>query len=125
MYHMDISNPAAPRTVTVGEEIARVVRGRAANPRWISGQMRHGYRGAAEIARAVEGLAAFAARLPQRLDRQFDLLFDATLGDADVDGFLARENPAARADMAARFQQALARDLWRPRRNDVFAEGAP
>lgn len=125
LYHMDISNPAAPRTVTVGEEIARVVRGRAANPRWISGQMRHGYRGAAEIARAVEGLAAFAARLPQRLDRQFDLLFDATLGDADVDGFLARENPAARADMAARFQQALARDLWRPRRNDVFAEGAP
>ena len=119
MYHADISRPGAPRTATLAEEIARVTRGRAANPEWIAGMMRHGYRGAAEIARGVEGLCAFAATLPDRFDRQFDLLFDATLADPEVDAFLCRENPAARADMAARFAEALQRNHWRPRRNDL------
>ena len=125
LYHADTSNPGAPRTVTLAEEIARVVRGRAANPVWIAGQMRHGYRGAAEMARAVEGLCAFAATIPARLDRQFDLLFDATLGDAEINAFLARANAAARADMLARFDDARRRGLWRPRRNDFSQADAP
>lgn len=118
-YHMDTSNPEAPRTRTLAEEIAVVVRGRAANPVWIAGQMRHGYRGGAEIARAVEGLGAFAACLPDRLDRQFDLLFDATLGNATVDAFLRQQNPAARADMQGRFEAARASGRWRTGRNDL------
>ena len=93
------------------------MRGRAANPVWIAGMMRHGYRGAAEMARALDGLHAFAATLPQRLDAQFDLLFDATLGDVTVDAFLREHNAEAHAAMAERFRDALRRDLWRPRRN--------
>jgi cobaltochelatase CobN len=119
LYHADISRPDAPRLRTLTEELARVVRGRAANPLWIAGMMRHGYRGAAEVARSVEGLFAFAATLPVRLDGQFDVLFDATLGDETVDDFLRQKNPAARAAMAARFDEAITRDLWRPRRNSV------
>jgi len=119
LYHADTSNPEAPRTRTLAEELARVVRGRAANPVWIAGQMRHGYRGAAEIARAVEGLSAFAATLPARLDAQFDLLFAATLGTPEVEAFLARENPAAHADMQRRFEDARQRGLWRTPRNDL------
>ena len=121
LYHADIARPDAPTVRTLAEEIAIVVRGRAANPAWIAGMLRHGYRGGAEIARTVEGLYGFAATLPTRLDRQFDVLFDATLGDPAIDGFLSQNNPAARDAMAARFQEALRRDLWRPRRNAVFA----
>ena len=119
LYHLDTSRPDAPRTRTLVEEIARVTRGRAANPKWIAGQMRHGYRGAAEILRAVEGLHAFAATVPARLDAQFALLFDATLGQPVVDEFLCRENPQAREAMRARFEDARARDLWRVTRNSV------
>src|SRR4249920_303658 len=119
LYHTDISRPDAPKVRTLVEEIARIVRGRAANPAWIEGMMRHGYRGAAEVTRSVEGLFAFAATLPARLDRQFDVLFDATLGNETVDSFLREENPAAREAMAARFDEAIRRDLWRPRRNSV------
>ena len=119
LYHLDTSRPEAPRARTVGEEVARVVRGRAANPAWIAGMTRHGYRGAAEIARALDGLHGFAATLAQRFDRQFDLLFDATLGDPDTAEFLSQANPVARAAMAARFRDALRRDLWRPCRNAV------
>ena len=41
---------------TLAEEIARTLRGRAANPRWIQGMMRHGYRGAAELAATAPAL---------------------------------------------------------------------
>jgi len=121
LYHADTSNPDAPKTRTVAEEVTRVVRGRAANPRWIAGMMRHGYRGGSEIARSLEGLYGFAATLPDRLDRQFDLVFDATLGDETVDRFLREANPDARAAMLSRFDEAVRRDLWRPRRNSVAA----
>jgi cobaltochelatase CobN len=120
LYHLDTSQPETPHTRTLLEELHRVVRGRAANPAWIAGMMRHGYRGAAEIARSLEGLVGFAAALPQRLDQQFDLLFDATLGDPTVDAFLQTANPAARTAMVMRFRDAAARDLWRSRRNAVM-----
>ena len=119
LYRADTSRPDAPALRTLAEDLARVVRGRAANPAWIAGQMRHDYRGAAEIARAVAGLTAFAATVPFRLDRQFDLLFDATLGNPEVNAFLINVNMAARADMAERFAAAQARGWWRPRRNDL------
>lgn len=125
LYHMDSSRPEVPRARTVAEDIARVVRARLANPRWIAGMMRHGYRGAAEIARGLDSLHGFAATMPTRFDRQFDLVFDATLGDLAVDAFLRAENPHARAAMAARFTEARRRDLWHPRRNDIDTEYNP
>ncbi|MDE1174043.1 MAG: cobaltochelatase subunit CobN [Parvibaculaceae bacterium] len=121
LYHADTSNPENPKARTVAEEVRRVVRGRAANPDWIEALKPHGYRGAAEVARTVEALFAFAATLPERFDTQFDLLFDATLGEEEVERFLASANRSARDAMAARFAEALRRDLWRPRRNAVGA----
>lgn len=121
LYHADTSRPESPKIRPLKDEIARIVRGRAANPAWLAGMMRHDYRGAAEIAKAVEALYAFAATLPERLDGQFELMFDATLGDPAIDGFLRDANPAARSAMVRRFREALARDLWRPRRNSAVA----
>ncbi|HVE22773.1 MAG TPA: cobaltochelatase subunit CobN [Acidocella sp.] len=121
LYHVDSSRPDAPRVRLLAEEIARVVRGRAANPAWIAGMMRHDYRGAAEISRALDGLYAFAATMPERFDAQFDLLFDATLGNQEVDSFLHRANPAAHEAMRQRFARALEGGLWRNRRNSVAA----
>ncbi len=121
LYHLDTAQPGDPRARSIAEEVARVVRGRAANPDWVRVMTAHGYRGAAEIARSLDALFAFAATLPERFDRQFDLVFDATLGDAATDAVLSRENPDARASLAARFDEALSRGLWRPARNNVAA----
>ncbi|MBC9178876.1 cobaltochelatase subunit CobN [Pseudoroseomonas ludipueritiae] len=122
LYHLDTSKPEAPRGRALAEEIARVVRARAANPEWIGGMMRHGYRGAAEIARPLHSLHAFATTLPTRLDRQFDLIFEATLGTPEVLAFLQRENPEALAGMRQAFATALRQGLWQPRRNSTAAE---
>lgn len=119
LYHADTADPDKPRLRPLADEIARIVRGRAINADWIAGQRRHGHRGAAELARTLDSLHAFAATLPARLDRQFELYFDATLGDPAVDAFLGAVNPAAHAAMRARFAEAMARGLWRPRRNAI------
>ena len=114
VYHNDHSRPEHPRIATLPEEIALIVRGRAANPKWIAGVMRHGYKGAAEIAATVDHLFAFAATSGAVRDDQFDLVFDAYLADEEVRGFIAEANPAALRDILSRFEEARARELWRP-----------
>ena len=122
VYHSDITDPEKPQTRTLAEELARVVRGRAANPIWIEGMMRHGYRGGAEMAKSLDSFFAFAATSGLPLSRQFDLLHEATLGNEAVDRFLSEANPAARLAMRRRFAEALDRRLWQPRRNAVAAD---
>jgi cobaltochelatase CobN len=119
VYHNDHSRPETPRIRTLREEIGRVVRGRAANPHWIAGVMRHGYRGAAEIAATVDYLFAFAATSQAVEDAHFEALYDAYLADEAVRGFMAEHNPAALADTGRRFLEAIDRGLWRPRRNSA------
>ena len=62
LYHVDTSAAG----VTGGAHAARrrsraSLRAAPTNPRWIAGQMRHGHRGAAEIAETVDNLFALAA----------------------------------------------------------------
>jgi cobaltochelatase CobN len=121
LYHMDATRPEAPRARLLTEEIARVVRARAANPAWIAGMMRHGFRGAAEIAATLEHMAAFAhlaAAVPPHL---FDLYYDATFGHDEVRAFMARDNPAALAALESCFARLHEASLWTTRRNSIAA----
>jgi cobaltochelatase CobN len=123
--HIDTSRPEAPVSRPLSHEISRVVRGRAANPKWIAGVMRHGYRGAFEIAATVDYLFGFAASTDAVGNHHFDQLFAAYLEDERVRGFMAEANPAALRETAARFDEALRRGLWTPRSNraaDLIAE---
>ncbi len=121
LYHLDATRPEAPRARTLAEEIARVVRGRAANPDWAGGMMRHGFRGAAEIAATLDHMAVFAHLAGAVAPHLFDLYHDATLGSDEVRDFLARENPGALAAMQGRFRALHAAGLWATRRNSVLA----
>ena len=121
LYHIDATRPDVPRARTLPEEIARVVRARAANPRWADGMMRHGFRGAAEIAATLDHMAAFAHLAQVVPAHLFDLYHDATLGRDAVRDFLARENPAALAAMEDRFRALAEAGLWVTRRNSIAA----
>jgi cobaltochelatase CobN len=116
-YHLDATETQAPKVRSQTEEIARVVRGRAANPRWIAGQMRHGHRGAAEIAETIDNLYAMAVMGDAVASRHFDLVFDATCGTPEVRDFLVAANPDAARAIAQRFRDAATRGLWTSRRN--------
>jgi len=121
VWHNDHSQPEMPRIRSLREELGRVVRGRAANPRWITGVMRHGYKGAAEIAATVDYLFAFAATSRAVDDSHFEALYDAYLAEDSVRGFMLEHNPAALAETSGRFLEAIDRGLWRPRRNSARA----
>ncbi len=121
LYHADTTGRDGTRIRTVREEVARVLRARATNPRWLAGQMRHGHRGAAEIAQTVDNVCAYAALAGLVDSRQFDLLFDATIGDDGVRAFLATANPQAADAIAAQFEEAMRRGLWTSRRNTAAA----
>ncbi|MEM1005684.1 MAG: cobaltochelatase subunit CobN, partial [Pseudomonadota bacterium] len=122
LYHLDNTNPENPRARTLPEEISRVVHARAANPGWIAGMQRHGFRGAAEIAATLDHMASFAHLSGTVASHLFDLYHDATLGDADVDTFLQQANPQAHQAMQDRFRALLAAGLWETRRNSIRAD---
>jgi cobaltochelatase CobN len=103
IYHNDHSRPESPKIRTLDDEIARIVRGRLVNPKWIAGVMRHGYKGAVEIAASVDYLFAFAATTGLVRDHHFELVSDAL------------------RETAARLQEAVERGLWRPKSNSAGA----
>jgi cobaltochelatase CobN len=122
LYHLDSAEPDRLTVRSLGEEIARTLRGRAANPRWIAGMMRHGHRGAAEMAATVDTLFAFAATTAVVGSHHFDLLHAAYVGDPAVWSFLVDANPAAARHIVERLDEALERAFWHPRRNATPAE---
>ena len=122
VYHNDHSRPESPKIRALVDEIGRVVRARVVNPKWIAGVMRHGYKGAFEMAATVDYLFAFAATARAVGDHHFDAVYEAYLEDPLVRDFLAEKNPAALKEIAERLIEAQERGLWRPRSNSARAQ---
>ena len=120
VYHNDHSRPETPRIRTLKEEIARVVRARVVNPKWIQAMQRHGYKGGFEMAATLDYLFAFAATTGMVENHHFDAVHAAFMEDESVLEFLEQKNPDALREMAERFLEAEQRGLWRPRSNSAL-----
>jgi cobaltochelatase CobN len=101
-----------PRIRTLQEEINRVYRSRVVNPKWIAGVMRHGYKGAFEMAATVDYLFAYDATTHCVADHIYEGVSDAYLLDPKVQEFVEKHNPWALRDMAERLLEAHQRGLW-------------
>ena len=121
VYHNDHSRPERPVIRTLEDEIGRVVRSRAVNPKWIAGIKRHGYKGAFEIAATVDYLFAFAATTGAVRSHHFDLMHAAFLEDEETRAFIAEANAPALREIAERLDEAIERGLWTPRSNSARA----
>ena len=94
----DSSDPARVVTRSLAQETRRVFRARVANPRWIASMIRHGYKGAAELAATVDYLFGYDATTGVAEDWMYEDVARKYLLDADVGAFMGRSNPwAARA----------------------------
>ncbi|WP_457583476.1 cobaltochelatase subunit CobN [Ensifer canadensis] len=122
IYHNDHSRPEKPVIRSLEEEIGRVVRARVVNPKWIDGVMRHGYKGAFEIAATVDYMFAFAATTGAVRDHHFEAAYQAFIVDERVSNFLRDKNPAALAELSERLLEAIDRNLWTPRSNSARFE---
>lgn len=122
IYHNDHSRPEKPVVRTLEDEIGRVVRARVVNPKWIDGVMRHGYKGAFELAATVDFMFAFAATTGAVKDHHFEAVYQAYVLDERVRDFMAEKNPAALKEMSDRLIEAIDRGLWSPRSNSARFE---
>ncbi len=120
-YHNDHSRPENPKIRTLEQEISHVMRSRVVNPKWLSGMMRHGYRGAFEIIATVDFMFAFASTTGAVKTHHFDLAFEAFIEDDTVRNFILASNRAGYDELIAKFLEARQRGLWSPRSNSVFA----
>ncbi|MBV1706857.1 MAG: cobaltochelatase subunit CobN [Hyphomicrobiales bacterium] len=120
-WHLDTSTPGTTKLRSASAGIARALLGRATHPRWIAGQMRHGFRGAAELAETAEALLMWAHTTAFVPSSHFDRLFAAWCDNDAVRAFLKASNPGAARAIAAVFAQAQRHGYWHPRRNATLA----
>lgn len=81
--------------------------------------MRHGYKGAFEMAATVDYMFAFAATTGAVKNHHFDLVHAAFLENEAVRDFISEHNPAALREIAQRLDEAIDRGLWVPRSNSA------
>ena len=112
IYFGDNSQPSNPRVRKLTEEIARVYRSRVVNPKWIEGVMRHGYKGAFEMAATVDYLFAYDATANCVADHMYEGVTKAYIFDEKVQQFVQDKNPWALRDMSERLLEAHQRGLW-------------
>jgi cobaltochelatase CobN len=111
-YFGDNSRTEQPKVRKLTEEINRVYRSRVVNPKWIAGAMRHGYKGASEMAATLDFLFAYDATANCVQDFMYQGVADAYLFDESVRKFIEQNNPWVQRDMAERLLEANQRGLW-------------
>jgi cobaltochelatase CobN len=111
-YFGDNANTSQPKVRKLKEEITRVYRSRVVNPKWIEGVMRHGYKGAFEMAATVDFLFAYDATAQCVEDFMYQGIVDNYLQDPLVCKFIHNKNPWALRDIAERLLEANQRGLW-------------
>lgn len=112
LYFGDNSLAENPKVRSLTEEITRVYRSRVINPKWIAGAMRHGYKGAFEMAATVDFIFAYDVTANCVPDHMYTGVAEAYLLDPQVQEFIQNNNPWALRDMAERLLEAKQRGLW-------------
>lgn len=116
-YFGDNSRPQQPKVRQLGEEIARVYRSRVVNPKWIAGAMRHGYKGAFEMATTLDFLFGYDATTGCVPDFMYQGIAEAYLFDTSVQSFIRQNNPWALRDLTERLLEAQQRGMWNAEAN--------
>jgi cobaltochelatase CobN len=121
-YFGDNALTENPKVRSLAEEIAKVYRSRVVNPKWITGVMRHGYKGAFEMAATVDFLFAYDATAHCVADHMYEGVANAYLFDPQVQNFVKQHNSWAARDMADRLLEAHQRGLWATASPETLAQ---
>lgn len=108
----DSSNPQAPVVRDLADEARRVFRSRVANPKWLAGVRRHGYKGALEMAATIDYLFGYDATAGVVEDWMYEKVAQSYLLDEESRAFLRRSNPWCAKEMTERLLEAAARGMW-------------
>ena len=122
LYHLDISSDGMPKVRSTNQELARIIRGKLSDDKWVSGMMNHGYRGAAEITDLVFNLSNFSKSGITVPNHLIELVFNSTLANTKVADFIAKENEDALKGLENTFSELRELGLWRSFQNSIRYE---
>ncbi|MEL7476594.1 MAG: cobaltochelatase subunit CobN, partial [Cyanobacteria bacterium J06555_12] len=111
-YFGDNSRPTVPKVRSLDQEIRRIYRSRVINPKWMAGAMRHGYKGAFEMAATLDYLFAYDATTHCVADFMYEGVANNYVLDDRVQDFVRKVNPWALRDMSERLLEAHQRGMW-------------
>jgi cobaltochelatase CobN len=120
-YFGDTHDPARPAVRDLRQEVLRVFRTRVANPKWLKGITRHGYKGGLEMAATVDYLFGYDATAGVVEDWMYEQVARAYALDPAMRQFFERSNPWALEAIAERLLEAARRGLWQQPRPETVA----
>ncbi|VAX34100.1 Aerobic cobaltochelatase CobN subunit, partial [hydrothermal vent metagenome] len=111
-YSGDASDPDRVRYRSIQEEVKHVFRSRILNPKWMEGLMRHGYKGAGDLSRAVDISFHWDATSDVMEDWMYDALSEKYALDEKMQEWFKEVNPYALQNIAERLLEAASRGMW-------------
>ncbi len=111
-YAGDSSDRSRVKVRTLREEMHRMFRAEAANPKFISGMKEHGYKGAADLAKYVAHAYQWDATSAVLEDWMYDEFADKYALDAAMQEWFREVNPWALQRIAEVLLEAARRGLW-------------
>jgi cobaltochelatase CobN len=111
-YCGDSSDPERVKTRSAAEETKHIFRTRILNPKWIKSMQEHGYKGAADFARAVDLSFGWDATAEVLEDWMYEELANKYALDKDMQEWLKEVNPHALQNIAERLLEAVERGMW-------------
>jgi cobalamin biosynthesis Mg chelatase CobN len=97
---------------TRAEEAKHVFRARLLNPKWLQSMRRHGYKGAADISRAVDIAFGWDATAEVLEDWMYEQLARKYALDEEMQEWLKEVNPYALQNITERLLEAIERGMW-------------
>ncbi|CAJ0808926.1 hypothetical protein LMG19083_04801 [Ralstonia psammae] len=120
-YFGDTHNPDNPAVRGLKEEVLRVFRSRVANPKWIAGIQKHGYKGGLELTATVDYLFGYDATAHVVDDWVYEQLAETYAFSPAMQQFFAESNPWALKAITERLLEAAQRRLWAEPRPETLS----
>lgn len=108
------ADPERPESNSVARELARVVRSRILNPKWLEGLKRHGYKGAQAVSTAIDRIFGWDASTGAVAEWMYTAYAENFLLDEETRAWIERHNRSAVFHMSERLLEAHKRGMWSP-----------
>lgn len=105
-------NPDRPVTRDIDKEMARIVRTKVLNPKWLEGLKRHGFKGAQEIAAAMDSFFGWDATAETGEDWMYQSMAETFLFDEETRRWMEEVNRWSVHSVSERLLEANQRGMW-------------
>ena len=115
MYIADFTNVEEPEIVTLEEAFSKELAARYLNPKWITGNMEHGYAGAREMMKAFSYMKGWEFTTPELVtDSDWNKMYETYIKDSQntgVNDFL-KENPYQYQSITGDLLEVIRKGNW-------------